>query len=972
MRSTLAVSTESRAYAYSASRSFLLLALVLSAACGSPTTTTPPAGTNVLTLVSGDGQHARLTRELPAPIIVIVRNSAGSAVSGVGITFTTGNGSLSTPTATSDGTGQASVRWTLGTTAGAQTLTARLTSGTGSPLTINATADPAVIVSIQALDGDRQQGVVGTALGVAPSVIVRDAQGAPANGLGVRFTVTAGGGTIGVATVTTDASGRASAGSWTLGAAAGNNAVSATPVDADVVASVPLTFSAVGVAAGGVTSSPMRSYILNSSSVTTVQDSVTGQAFRFRNGAHGTLDVARVTGGTTAPLVGATRFRASFTGPEAVELATVMPSGGESQAFFFGDNSTAATMGAMTNRWWGVPQSRAVGDSAFFLLQPGSAGNLSFSVLGHPSTSNRPAISWAGAAFSSSSLVPRAVRAYAVVTGPPASAWVATIRGYRETVQQTVDWWLATLPVLDASRVRATIAAHNPVYISYGVGVGSGYDYGFSYTGWFPFLTFDDRQPLERVRMVRHETGHYLAHMMLGDANYLTLTNNGPVSDDHAPGEIARGERQSLSEEYAYASQFFMIGNLDNWDLRAVGATGSQSGVREMMLPYRPDNVDFPSLEGFGAAMLAALTRIEPNTMVYDFWAQGSRTRSPALGINTTSVLGILARGPQNPNQLRTMLVPLAGGEEALAAVLEPIGWSYWGAGRVVDPAGQPVAGATVRSIIKVDGEEYRTFESVLTGSDGRFTLRRIYPGTSMLRVYKQNGTRLDSTDAKTFTVPWETTTNTPQVLGDLVLMGLPAYNDINISVGGFASPNTLGTSACPQSFGVIPELNAGVWNSTNFYPLVWSGNHFSTSGSVDYTVPASSGSLAAHNTGSVSISGTVDRMRTDSIWITFTATETTRADAFVTLPAPGAWQLEVLRTVSATIGSVGLASNLSSPATYRGTLHGAAAAVAIAAGTMSYYNVSALIPTFFPYSCNAYSLNPLNADVQVTLRIRP
>ncbi len=940
------------------------LATVFAGGCSSPGPSGPPAGNNVLAVVSGDGQHARITRELPLPIVIEVRSASGTAVSGAAVTFTPSTGSVNAATATSDTNGQASVRWTLGLATGAHALTVRFASGAGPTLTVNATADPATVVQIQVLDGDRQQAVVGTAVGTAPSVMVRDAQGNPMPGIALRFAVMAGAGVVGSTTATSDAAGIATPGSWTMGAVPGSNVVSVTPVASDVVAASPTSFSAMAVAPGGVVSSPVRSMTLNTGAAASYRDSVTGQTFVFPNGAHGVLDVARVLAGPAVPLPDVTQFRAAFSGPEQVEIAVASPPGGETQAFQFGDDFTAATVGPITDRWWGMARSRESGDSVFYLLKAGTGGSLlaplrdPVRIIGPGTPPGRPF-----GAFALGPVAPR-ISAYAVVGLPAGSSWTPLITGYRATVQQTVDWWLATLPVADASRARAAITAHEPLSITVGIGVGSAYDYGVSSSGWRPLLTFDDRIPAEREKMVRHETGHYLAHMMLGDAAYLTLTNNGPVAVNHAPGEVARGFRGSLGEEYAYASQFFMMGTLDGYDLRSLAPSNN---VRDMMLDLSPASVDFPSLEGFGATMLAAVTRTGTDTMVYDFWASGSRTRSPALDINTTSVLGLLAKGPQNPNELRVLLSTLVEGDEALAAVLEPMGWSYWGSGRVVDGTGHPVAGASVSSVVKVGDTEYRTLASALTGNDGAFVLRRIYPGTSLLRVYQQNGARIDSTDAAMFTIPWETATTTPQSLGDLVLTGLPAYNDIAVSVSGFSSTNSAGADPCPSKFYLANELYGGVWNSTTRFPLSWSGNHFTANGSVDFTLPATDGAYSTHGTGSTSVAGTVDRVTGDSVWITLTGSQSTREETL--MPGP-TWTLDQLISSSFTIGSIGLARNGASPATYTGNVQGAAAAVVIGGATASYFNQSALLPTFHPYSCNGYSFNPLTAEVQVTLRV--
>lgn len=68
----------------------------------------------------------------------------------------------------------------------------------------------------------------GTMVTELPSVIVRDANGTPLGGVRVTFAVTAGGGSISGANTTSNASGIATVGSWTLGTAAGTNTLTAT------------------------------------------------------------------------------------------------------------------------------------------------------------------------------------------------------------------------------------------------------------------------------------------------------------------------------------------------------------------------------------------------------------------------------------------------------------------------------------------------------------------------------------------------------------------------------------------------------------------------------------------------------------------------------------------------------------------------------------------------------------------------
>ena len=73
----------------------------------------------------------------------------------------------------------------------------------------------------EAFYASSQSAEPGTAVAVAPAVVVQDAAGRPMAGITVRFVVNAGGGSVGEGVVLTDAAGVAGAGSWRLGRGAG-------------------------------------------------------------------------------------------------------------------------------------------------------------------------------------------------------------------------------------------------------------------------------------------------------------------------------------------------------------------------------------------------------------------------------------------------------------------------------------------------------------------------------------------------------------------------------------------------------------------------------------------------------------------------------------------------------------------------------------------------------------------------------
>src|SRR5205823_5724050 len=184
---------------------------------------------------------------------VLVTDAFGNPVSGVSVTFAPGPGSGSVTGATqmSDASGIATVgSWTLGTTAGSNTLTA--TSGTlsGSPVTFTATGTAGAAATIAANSPTSQPATVGKAVSTLPSVIVQDANGDAAGQVAVpRAVATRRASDLG-ATQTSDASGVATVGSWTLGTTAGPNTLTATSAG---LSGSPVTFTATGTAGTAAT-----------------------------------------------------------------------------------------------------------------------------------------------------------------------------------------------------------------------------------------------------------------------------------------------------------------------------------------------------------------------------------------------------------------------------------------------------------------------------------------------------------------------------------------------------------------------------------------------------------------------------------------------------------------------------------------------------------------------------------------------
>ena len=207
--------------------------------------TRPGAATSV-TVVSGANQSGTVGAALAAPLVVKVADRLGDAIQGDLVTWTvaSGGGSVAPESATTNATGQAQTAWTLGSTAGPQSVTATAT-GVAAPATFTATATASAPASIAASAGNGQSAAAGTDVPVAPAVIVKDASGNPVAGVAVTFAVASGGGSVTGASQTTGATGVATVGSWTLGLVAGANTLTATAAG-NGISGNPVTFTATG------------------------------------------------------------------------------------------------------------------------------------------------------------------------------------------------------------------------------------------------------------------------------------------------------------------------------------------------------------------------------------------------------------------------------------------------------------------------------------------------------------------------------------------------------------------------------------------------------------------------------------------------------------------------------------------------------------------------------------------------------
>ncbi len=897
---------------------------------GAPTQPQPAAVASVTVALSAS--TARVGE--PVTATATLRDASGQPVTGRAVTWAS-----STPAvATVDGAGA------ITTLTPGSTMISATSEGRSGSATLTVLAP--VVVTLAVVDGDRQQARAGTSVVVPPVIVARDASGGAVGGIRLRFTVLSGGGSVGAAVVTTDASGRASPGAWTLGSALGEQQLEVGAADGSVSVTAPVRIRATAVGPNEPVTAPVRSYTIATTTTVTLTDSVTGLRFRFSDAAQGTLDVARVVGGTAPPSATAILFRAEYRGTGRVQVAGIAPPGGAADAYAWADWRDVMTAGPGGPRWWGLAPAETRGDTSWYRLPAGGAAGAA-----------RVALPLRDLLFADV-----AAGSAVLAIDPHVSADAARRQASRQVAEQTVQWWLDNVPFAAVAAMHTRMESM-PYHQAWGRG-STGY-YQYSLMTWYTPTVYVDLNA-DITQGTRHEMGHYLTHMLLGTDRYKALEEYAP-RDGHALGALALGHRNTLVEEYSHIAQHLQQGHITQYDLRSLARVNNW---RDLMAPFPPSQFDAPSLEGFATAMALALTRGPADTLVYDFSADGHQSRAPAFGVTARQLMEVLAAGPSTPMALRDLLVPLAGGDVGMAAVVEPLGWSYRGAGRVLDGAGIPVAGVTIASVVRVVGKDYATPASAPTGTDGRFTLTRIYPGTSSLRLYRQrSGGGIDSATVATLTVAWSKPTPDTVAIGDLVHEDFADLTRFSVRVVGLTAPNQLGVGppTCTSNFTTTEQLPSS-WTGTTAFPLTWDGPQFSAQGSTRYDVPTgyTSGPIGVTYAFDMSVYGVIVGRSADTLRLALQVRYGRRETEYYAPELGKSPVVRVIQTADYALQNFPVASTSSGRA---GTLTGSAAAATLVNGWQFHYrSVAPDAPwSTNQWDCSAYTLGP-GARIEVQL----
>lgn len=205
----------------------------------------PGPATN-LSVTGSLSQSTQVNTAFATALQLKVTDTYNNPVPGALVTFTDpasgASAGLSSTSATTDSNGVVAVNATANTVAGSYQVNASASALSGH-FSLTNTAAPAAVIA--ARNGPAFNGTAGLALATTPAVVVSDSFGNPIAGAAVTFATVGSSGSITDENPITDSAGVATAGSWTLAADPGTNALQASAAG---LSGSPVQFTATGSA----------------------------------------------------------------------------------------------------------------------------------------------------------------------------------------------------------------------------------------------------------------------------------------------------------------------------------------------------------------------------------------------------------------------------------------------------------------------------------------------------------------------------------------------------------------------------------------------------------------------------------------------------------------------------------------------------------------------------------------------------
>lgn len=332
------------------------------------------SGPASIAATSGTPQSAAVSTAFTGALVVTVKNSGGSGVSGVMVTFTapssgasgTFAGSVNTATTNSSGVATSAV-FTANATVGSYAVTASA-AGVSTPASFALSNTAGAAASIAATGGTPQSTTISTAFASTLAVTVQTSGGSGVSGVTVTFVAPSSGasGTFAgsVKTATTNASGVATSAVFTANATAGSYTVTASVAGVSTAATFALTNQAGSAASITATSGTPQSTTVSTAFAAFLVVAVKDTGGNAVSGATVTF---------AAPGSGAS---GTFAG--SVNTATTNASGVATSAMFTANATagsytvTASVMGVSTAASFALTNTAIGGTSTTITLVPSS------------------------------------------------------------------------------------------------------------------------------------------------------------------------------------------------------------------------------------------------------------------------------------------------------------------------------------------------------------------------------------------------------------------------------------------------------------------------------------------------------------------------------------------------------------------------------------------------------------------------
>ena len=453
----------------------------------------------------------------------------------------------------------------------------------------------------------------------------------------------------------------------------------------------------------------VSTYAVSSGSSYTVTDSLTGIDFEFPEGGSGNLSIARIESGPSAPFSGE-GFQLNYSGTDPIR-ASISKEGAYCVLLMGYGTSDGSRDNRTEDDWRAIAESGSTETEAVFELTPKLPSK---SGTGYTSISMHDGFSyhWIAKIPAGSN---DAVRLAAIKTQA------------NEFISHYLDSLPASIKAAATTQVNGRLAPTFYADDNYYIGFTRRLVIGNSTTPMIGIM------PGASVNTVAHEVGHYMNHVLVGDATYLQIEDSAP--DNHGVGDL-HYKRLSIAEDMAYFGQYFLLGHVNSVDPTEPGL---------MMRGKDPELTDYPSLEGFACCLLARLN--STNAQIRDVEFTSEQRDFPVIGASFSDILGIIARGATTVDQLRGHIKEyLTGkGQSSIYPIfLERIGWHYIASATIHDEDGNPVSGAQIKCVCKNGSTEYFTrSENIQTDNNGYTNYFEAFPDSSLLRV-EYNGNTTD------------------------------------------------------------------------------------------------------------------------------------------------------------------------------------------------------------------------------------